>query len=231
MKQTKFPLKSILTFLALAGMTSANETSLAQPIGSIQSLQNTVVSGEKVDLDWQISFPVHNFNETDTRVTASFITAATGANNTILFGTRVNGEDYTEFYNGVSEDHPDYTVTPGTIISETLVSAGEEIEFLARHSRTRISGNEGWVSSTNPSQRALVIELERGDAIPSVAGAGNQRSVAEILAPYSEDGVLTIGEHQKIILFEIYTTNQRSHGFDLQDVVILVSYEQISLED
>ena len=231
MKQTKFTTKTIFAFLTLAGIAGANETSIAQPIGSIKALQETVVEGQTADLDWKISYPVFNFNETDALVTASFITAATGANNTIQFGTRVNGGDYTEFYNGVSEDHANYAVSPGTIISETLVSAGEEIEFLSRHSRTQIRENGGWVSSTNTSQQDLVIELVRGDIVPDVAGAGDQRSVAEILTPYSENGVLTIGENQKIILFEIFTTNQNSRGFDIQDVVILVSYEQIAIED
>lgn len=228
MKQKTFPLTTVLACLSLAGSISAKEEN-SQPIGKIDSLQSIVKEGTKADLNWKISYPVHKFNQTDSLVTVRFITAAVGPKWRINFGTRTNGAPYEEFYHGFTEDHPSYALSPELIVSETLVSANEEIEFLLRHEASKIPG--AWVSSLNPAHKDQVIELHKGDQVPTVAGAGDQRSVAEILAPYSENGIVTIGENQRIILFEIYTTDKNSPGFDLQDVVLLVSHEQVPLED
>ena len=89
----------------------ANE-GLDIPIGSIGAIETHVLPGQKANLTWQIAYPVSNFNETDTRVTARFITLATGPRNTVQFGTRIGDGPYVEFYNGVSEEHPDYDLEP-----------------------------------------------------------------------------------------------------------------------
>ena len=200
------------------------------PRGSLAALQQTVVAGSHADLDWRISYPVHNFNETDTEVTVRFITCAIGNGDVIRFGTRTGRGRYEEFYNGHSEGHPSYSITPETIVSKTYLSAGQEIEFLTKYNGSRISTSNGWVSSRNPAQAQQIIELHEGDPVPAVAPVPGQRSVADILAPYSANGVMTIGANQKIILFEVYTDDLDHYTFDLQDLILLVSYEQIDVE-
>jgi len=219
-----------LALLALAGgqLTQANE-SFATPIGSLDALQKHVLVGDTVDLDWKISYPVHNFNETDSKVRVQFITLATGPNNTVSFGTRITGQSFREFYNGVSEEHPNYALTPGTNVSQDILEHGLTIEFLAKHSRSQVPG--AWVSSENPAHAHQIIELVHGDPIPKVTPVQGQRSVAEILAPYNENGTVSIGHNQKILLFEIFTSDVNHFGFDLQDLVLLVSHEQLALHE
>ena len=193
----------LITFLAITSIISAQEN-LNIPIGDIDAVERHVLPGQRANLIWRISYPVSNFNETDTRVTARFITLATGPRNTVLFGTRI-GEDgpFVEFYNGVAEEHPDYDLEPGTVIAETLLSAGDEIYFELLHSKTRIEPYGGVVSTARESN--VVIVLNRGDDVPPVPPVRGQRSVAEILEPYSSDGVMTIGSNQQIILMELFT--------------------------
>lgn len=228
MKSFLLPLASPLVSLAMVGSLAANSVEKV-PIGSIESLQSHVVADSKADLAWQISYPVHNFNETDSIVKVSFITAAIGPLNTFQFGLRIAGGSYQEFYHGVSEEHRDYSLEQGAVIAETSLGHGDEIEFLARHNGR--NADVGWVSSTDPSQSQQIIELQNGDPVPDVPPVPGQRSVADILEPYSSNGFITIGENQKILLFEIFTSDRNHFGFDLQDVIILVSHEQVPLDE
>ena len=220
--------KILIAALASIGNVSASDERLSVPIGSLDALQEKVLSGTKADLEWKISYPVSNFNETDAEVTVQFITAAIGPRWNVQFGTRVNGGDYREFYNGVSEDNENYDLEPGTIVSRDFVGAGLDIEFIARHQRSRVEGQ--WISSADSRLEHLIVEVNNGDPVPDVAPVPGQRSVADILAPYSKDGIITIGDNQKIFLFELYTSDSSHLAFDLQDLVLLVSYEQVSIE-
>ena len=219
-----------LSFALVSSALAADEQE-QQPIGSLEALRSQVITGETVGLQWKISYPVHNFNQTDATVRVQFITCAIGPRSTIRFGTQITGGSYEEFYNGVSEEHPDYALSPETIISENAVEAGKEIDFLARHANSRITSHGGWVSSAFDDQAAQIIEVHRGDVVPDVPPVRGQRSVAEILAPYSENGIVTIGENQRILLFEVFTDDLEHNSFDLQDLVLLVSHDQISLDE
>ena len=228
MKNKELSIVTAVLSAALTGTLSSREEAPQSPIGTISSRQAHVVSGANADLDWQISYPVHSFNQTDSEVKVRFITCAIGPRWRIQFGTRLEGGSYNEFYHGFSEEHPSYSLTPGTVVSRTFLSAGEEIEFLVKHERSQVPGK--WVSSADPSLEHLIIELKNGDAVPDVAPVSGQRSVADILAPYSEDGKITIGDNEKILLFELFTTDVEHFGFDLQDLVLLVSHEQVELD-
>ena len=226
----KFLLNSGAILCFAASSLSAQEA-LEIPIGSIDALEGQVIPGQRANLNWRIAYPITGDPDGhDTRVTAQFITLATGTRNPVLFGTRI-GEDgpFVEFYNGVAEEHPDYALEPGTVIAETLLSAGDEIFFELRHSRTRIEQYGGVVSTARENN--LVIVLNRGDDVPPVPPVSGQRSVAEILEPYSSDGVMTIGSNQQIILMELFTDDEDHFGYDLQDAVILVSRDRVTLEE
>ena len=226
----KFLLNSGAILCFAVSSLSAQEA-LEIPIGSIDALESHVLPGQKANLDWRIAYPVTGDpSGHDTRVTAQFITLATGPRNTVLFGTRI-GEDgpFVEFYNGVAEEHPDYDLEPGTVIAETLVSAGEEIFFEFLHSKTRIEPFGGVVSTARESN--LVITLNRGDAVPTIPPVGGQRSVAEIVEPYSSNGVMTLGSNQQIVLMELFTDDEDHNSYDLQDAVILISRDRVTLEE
>lgn len=213
--------------LALVGISQAQETDSAIPQGKITPAQIKVFEGSKVDLSWKISYPPTSLPpQVDTKVTVRFITCAIGPRWRLQFGTAVNGE-YTEFYHGFSEEHPSYALTPGTVVSETFLSHTKSIEFRAKHEASRVRGQ--WISSIDPAQEQQIIKLKNGDKVPSVAPVRGQRSVADILAPYSKNGVINISDTQEILLFELYTSDTRHFGFDLQDLVLLVSYEQVDV--
>ncbi|MGJ8632513.1 MAG: hypothetical protein ACSHX7_01215 [Luteolibacter sp.] len=204
------------------------------PIGSISALETYVATGEKATLDWQISYPLSSTNTSDTArvMTVKFITAAIGKNSQFSFWTALPGESPVLFYTGISEDNPNYALDSGTVVAETVVEAGESIELIAQHHSAEKATLRGQTVSTADSNDVdNIIKLKNGDAVPLVDGVGDQRPVSQILAPYSDNGVITIGEHEEIYLFELWTSNVGGYGFDLQDLVLLVSYSQVPLEN
>ena len=231
MNSTKF--KNIAATLLLLSSTSFSAADEI-PVGRIDALENLIRVGNLAELDWEISYPASVSDEdldvadTDVIMKIRVITSAIGPASTIDFGVQLNGSGYQQFYNGVGESNSSYALTPGTVVAETFVSAGTTIDILARHSQTNLPGS-GWVSSSDPSQSMLVRTFRNGDSTLDLAGAGNQRSLAEILAPYSKDGIITIGKNEVIHCFELLTNRTRARAFDLQDLITLTTFEQVPL--
>jgi len=223
--------KALTVALIAASILSAQAEEAAKPEGRISTDLTKVLGGSKVNLDWNISYPVINLTDkVDTQVTVKFITLAIGPRWTVKFGTTIDGK-YTQFYNGVSEEHSNYKLEPGAVVASTFKSHNTPIGFRARHARTQISTSGGWVDSNDPAMADQIIRLVDGDQVPSVAPVAGQRSVADILQPYSKDGYINIGNNQEIYIFELYTANKNHFGFDLQDLVLLVSYEQVDVTE
>ena len=232
-------IKNVLLFISSGVLASAQVDIPDRPIGSISSSDSLVLTNSLVDLDWRISYPVERGEdevETDSVVTVKFITFSIGTNSTMRFGTTVNGRNYTQHYNGVSETNPNYQLDAGTVvIDKLLLSKFEDIEFWARHFNPANSVRQvdnGWVGHRRPyntNNDLMIVELNNGDDVPDLDGEVGQRSLVEILEPYSKDGKISIGENESIILFEVFTRETNHSSYDLNDLILLVSYDQVPL--
>ena len=233
MKTFNTPVSKIVGFtsllIALASPCFAAED---VPVGKIGAAETFVGAGEKATLNWEISYPLNSGNPTETArlMTVKFITAAIGPNSTFSFWTALPGQSPILFYRGISEDNRNYALNPGVVVAQSVVEAGETIELIAQHHQAHSSLRGKTVSTADPSDAQNIIKLKNGDPVPTVDGVGNQRPVSQILGPYSENGIVTIGEFEEIYLMELWTTNRNNRGFDLQDLVLLVSYEQVPLD-
>ena len=219
-------MKNLLIALFLSSM--ALVASDSRPLGNLDALETQVALGTRANLNWKVTYPpiVEDFTpKTDVILKVKFITTALGPVSRIDFGSIINGGAYNRFYEGISEDNQTYALDPGTTVLEQFVSAGSSIDLLAKHSRTRLSNR--WVSIAS-GRDDLVVQLKNGDPVPSISAPGGQRSVADILTIYSSNGFLNLGENEYIYLFELYTDNINRPAYDLQDMVLLVSYEQPS---
>lgn len=85
------------------------------------------------------------------------------------------------------------------------------------------------VESTEDSDQVIV--LRDGDPVPDYKGLDDQADVEEYLRDYvdyttdPDNPRMKLAENQAIFLFELGVTNQNSAGFDMQDLVVLVTLQ------
>ncbi len=114
------------------------------------------------------------------------------------------------------------SITPTSVIFETTVDKNEKIDFAARGFRA------GWLPlySTATSTPNVLI-LKDGDKLPTAITAFQQGVIEDFLMPHLAADRLTvnIGEGNLILLYELGQTSTSASGFDLQDLVMLVTFE------
>jgi hypothetical protein len=114
------------------------------------------------------------------------------------------------------------SIKPTSVILETTVEKNEKINFGARGFRNVwLPLYSTAVSTPN------VVTLKDGDKLPTAIAAFQQGVIEGFLKPYlAADGVtLKIGEDNLILLYELGQTSTSAPGFDLQDLVMLVTFE------
>ncbi|MEK7953783.1 hypothetical protein [Luteolibacter soli] len=130
----------------------------------------------------------------------------------------LNGATWTRLYYGTQNQ-----VNSSKPVLDTTVLNGSSINFAARGWR-----DGAWLPlySTAVGTANLVV-LKNGDPIPSSVPALDGSSIGSYLKPYVDTvtKAVKIGDRDLIILMEIGQTSTASAGFDLQDVVILVTFE------
>jgi hypothetical protein len=131
----------------------------------------------------------------------------------------INNSTWSQLFYGTQSD-----VNPSTIVLNTPVQPNDIINFGARGFR-----NKAWLpfySTATPTQNVVV--LKNGDTIPTVI---QQSFIESILKPYlAPDNKVKIGTRDLIILMELGQTNPIYADFNLQDLVILVTYEESAVK-
>jgi hypothetical protein len=86
-------------------------------------------------------------------------------------------------------------------------------------------------ATSSPRNGKTVFTLKNGDEIPSVKPASGQSSAAAFLSGYADPADasstvkhLKLASNQVIYLFDLYTTDKQSVNHDLQDTVVLVTF-------
>ena len=130
----------------------------------------------------------------------------------------LDGAAWIPLYSGTQK-----SVNPSQVLLETTVKDGSAINFAGRGWR-----DGAWLPlyNTAVSTPNLII-LKNGDQVPSTVPALNVGTIASFLNPYmdSVNRTVKIGDRDLIILMELGQTNTSDSGFDLQDLVILVTFE------
>ena len=119
----------------------------------------------------------------------------------------------------------DGEVSPAEVLISQIVEAGTRIDFSARAQKL----NKSWYSSRNTlGDVPMVQALTNGAYVPNYLPAYNQGTVASFLSQYiSTDNQITIGPRDVIYLYELYSTNPSSRHFDMQDIVVVVSFKDV----
>jgi hypothetical protein len=217
---------------ALSGACSQAFAETAIPTGTLKVDRSLVLAGTRVQLDWQIQYPATITDLVEVTATGTVIPKSnltmrvrtlgvsfqSGSTLLPLEGSwSKNNGTWTRFFYGTGP-----TVVPTKVLIETPVIAADRIDF----------GGRGWSGSswyqfhhTRTSDRYVIV-LKNGDRAPSYAPAYDQKSVDSFLAPYIDgSGRIRIGSRDLIILWEASTAAPGTTYFDMQDLVVLVTFE------
>jgi hypothetical protein len=124
----------------------------------------------------------------------------------------LNGSNWSSIYYGTQK-----SLKPSKVVLETTVKQGSAINFAGRGWR-----DGEWLSLYNTAAPTPnVVVLKNGDQVPSTA------TIESYLSPYMDPvtRIVKIGEHDLIMLVELGQSSTSNIGFDLQDLVVLMSFE------
>lgn len=218
----------------LASLCSSHAIIAADiPTGKLKVDRTMVRVGTKSSLDWQIQYPTTVVTDLVTVSTAGTITAKSSlkmrartlgvafqSGSTLLpveGSWSRNNSSYTRFFYGTAP-----TVVPTNILVDTTLAANDKIDFGARG----WSGSSWFPLHDSRSGDKYTTVLKNGDSAPSYAPAYDQASAKSFLAPYLDStGKLKIGSRDLIILWECSTAAPGTTYFDMQDLVVLVTFE------
>ncbi|WP_411827256.1 hypothetical protein [Luteolibacter sp. AS25] len=217
--------------VSLQGLASAE---IEVPRGTLEVDRDLVRIGTRSNLDWNIEYPsvideivdVDPPDEgtitpkQDVKMKVRVLGVAFQSGSTLLpvaaYWSLDKGS-WSNFFYGDGND-----VVASKVLINKQVSKGQTIDF----------GSKGYTGRTwypfysTVSNDQHVAVLKNGSSAPSYAPAYSQTSAAAILRPYIDaSGKISIGERDLIVLFENYTASPGSAYFDMQDIVILVTFE------
>ena len=237
----KTTLKNIITtaITLAAGVAFGQETHGDPyiPVGTLNVNQNMVRTGVKPQLSWNIDYPetVTDIVDLDsrssvttkkrTRVQMRVVGVAFQSGPThlpVAFWSRIggSGNPWQSLFYGKYD-----AVNPDVPVYDEIVEANTVIDFAGR-GRTAGGGwySVRWSLDTSPT----CVALKNGDAFPDYAPAYNQGSIESFLSGYvSETNTAVLGPRDLIYLFECYSTNPGSSYFDLQDLVVVVTFHDV----
>ncbi len=136
----------------------------------------------------------------------------------------VNGTGFNRIFFD-TQDH----VNPSYVVHSQTVRVGDRIDFGGRY---QFQGEWGpWFSSTNSANQ--VVALKNGDIPPTTTPLHEQPDIETFLLPYlDEQGRIKLGARDVIYLMELTHTDVSHAGYDLQDLVLLVTfYDEITNEN
>ncbi|MBB5353386.1 hypothetical protein HNR46_003643 [Haloferula luteola] len=124
---------------------------------------------------------------------------------------------FAQFFYDTQDD-----VKPSYLYGFASVPAMTRIDFRARC----FNGGQWLPWRSTESASPNVVALINGDQPPSSVPAFSQGNIEDFLDPYlDEGGKVEIGPKDVIYLIELGQTDTTSSGFDLQDIVLLVSFD------
>lgn len=131
---------------------------------------------------------------------------------------RYNGGSYSRiFYNTHDK------VNPNTIVRNQTVAKNSTIDFGGRY---YVDGS--WSTMfTSTSHQHNVIAMKNGDDPPTTTPLYQQPTIESFILPYLDaQGKIKLGPRDVIYLMELTHTNRNDSGFDLQDLCLLVTFEE-----
>ncbi|MEP2775971.1 MAG: hypothetical protein ABJQ29_14025 [Luteolibacter sp.] len=224
-----------LLTLTLGSLVISASTGLSQidvPRGTLNVDKQLVRVGSRSNLDWNIEYPTVIKDIVTVEPTGTIVPKKTLDMRVRVLGVAFQSgstllplDAYCSFNNGSWEKFfygTGPTVVSSAILIDKKVKKTDRIDFGARG-----WGGSSWLPFNHTRETTkYVTVLGKGSSAPSYAPAYNQGSVTSFLRPYIDSsGKINIGERDLIILWESSTAAPGTTYFDMQDLVVLVSFE------
>ena len=219
------------------GLWAQGGQSPAVPVGTLSANTNLAKVGVSPTLTWNITYP-----QAITEVVTPGDDDTFTPTRQVTMRVRIIGADYVHGYN--SWGQPIYkpvqvevrvaggswtrifsnihtSVNPSTVIHTRTVNANQKVEFRFRGSQD--TGYSNWLSyRVGPD--LMVAMMAHGDRPPTYAPYLSPTGVGSYITPYmASNGTMNLGPRDLIFLCELTNTSTSSAGFDLQDLVMLVT--------
>ncbi len=216
----------------LAGLCTLGSAFAADavPTGTLNVDRTLVRVGTRSQLDWQINYPntppvgVDLIPTTKVKMRVRTLGVAFQSGNTLLpfeGGWKTSKSSWSVFFNGNAN-----SVVPTRVLVDKTVEANDTISFRARGG-ANANGTSWYAYHQTNNNDPYAVVLKNGDKPPTYAPAYNQGNIKSFLSPYlNSSGRIKIGEQDLIILWEGSTAAPGTTFFDMQDLVVLVSFEK-----
>ncbi len=225
-----------ITCIVLIPTVSTAQTDPVFPTGSLSATPKTVYPGVYPVLTWDITYPETVTDVIDievpgiitpkedlymdVRVLGASVGTQSGIWATVQGWVRADGSsNWQNFFSGKQPD-----VDPTRIYFTKLIRKNQPNHFGGRHYWY------GWqyFYNTTMSSTQNIIALVKGSTPPTYAGGYDQQDVEAFLQPYVDsNGKIDIGPMDVIYLIETTHTDTSSSGFDMQDLVLLVTFRRV----
>ena len=115
------------------------------------------------------------------------------------------------------------SVVAGKIVLQTVVEKNQTIQFKANFLK-----NGEWQASRHTSSDEVIV-LKKGDSIPTNKPSNEAVDSAEdFLKPHLDaQGKISIGRRDIIYVAELTHTDKDANGYDLQDLIVHVSFNKV----
>lgn len=231
------PRASVLAALSLAVSVLAPASRAADtitvPRGTLTADRELIRVGSKPTLTWNVDFPSEITTIVDiippntirpkkdvtmrVRVLGASFQETLNSFLTVQSYYRTNNGTWTSFFSGLQT-----LVNPTSVLLSKSITKNTKIDFAGRGYRS------GWLTLYNTAvDTPNVVMLQNGDSVPATTPAFQQGQIESFLKPYldSKGKTIKIGPKDLILLYELGQTNPSASGFDLQDLVVLVTFE------
>ena len=246
MKSAFFTLLAAAVFCSATITHSQEEETPTIPVGTLSAFPTIVQTGTKPQLTWDITLPegVDDIIEIsgngiivpkrclimDIRVLGAPIKRP-------VYNDQGEVEDWSwvlteaqfnyhaQGFNRIFFDTHEY-INPNEIVYSQAVAKDTILTFGGRYAENEGTWSE-WLSSTNSGR---VVALMDGDTPPTNTPFSSQAGLEPFMLPYLDDnGNINLGAREAIVLMELTHSDPEESGYDLQDLVLLVSfYDEIS---
>ena len=225
--------------IAASNLLNAQANSPSIPVGWLNAYPTVVKTGTKPTLTWDISYPsvVKDFVDVvppatinpkaeldvEVRVLGNGVTVNTSGGGYRFVDAAaylsLNGGSYSYIFFGTNND-----VNPSNVVwSKTKIKKNEYLRFGARYYYNNAWGS--FFHSTDSYQN--VRTLVSGDTPPSKVPQYGAPSLESFIRPYlGANGKVKIGPMDVIVFMELTHTNEADSGYDLQDMVLLVTFKE-----
>ncbi|WP_035602334.1 hypothetical protein [Haloferula sp. BvORR071] len=223
----------IFACLLTIGSSPAADTNV--PTGTLTVDRDLLRIGTKSQVTWNITYPTPNVTSVIDIVTPNTVKPKQD----LTMKVRVLGASFQESVTSflpvevmMSKNNSAWSrvfyglqssVLPNLVLTSQTVKKGDLLNFGGRGYR-----DNKWLPLYNTSQNTdNLVMLKNGDRVPSTVPALNGNTIESFLKPYMDTSTkeVKIGDRDLILLMELGQTDPNNSGFDLQDLVVLVTFE------